>query len=216
MALEHQNTFNGANLTFPNLGIHFVLAEIIKFRKQLTVRSEFKSQSGWDDNLNYYMMEELEKLADTLESITYNPEPTPKEVLEAQSADTARSLNDDYSGFSMNNDNVVMPSALPRNVVWDLSGTDTDIPQMAPSNCPNDAARGFVTALDRLFVEMTRLDSRFQPQMITKYESVMMRSLLNTLYTITQRKGGEVMRSDIPTGTLPSQESLTFGASGAK
>ena len=41
-----QNTFKGVNLEFPNLGIHFMLAEVIKFRKQLTVRQEFKSQSG--------------------------------------------------------------------------------------------------------------------------------------------------------------------------
>ena len=43
-----ENTFKGANTEFPNLGIHFILAEIIKFRKQLTVRQEFKSQSGWN------------------------------------------------------------------------------------------------------------------------------------------------------------------------
>ena len=49
-----QNTFKGANTEFPNLGIHFILSEIIKFRKQLTVRQEFKSQSGWNNALNRY------------------------------------------------------------------------------------------------------------------------------------------------------------------
>lgn len=210
MALEPENTFVGTNMEFPNLGIHFVLAELIKFRKQLTVRQEFRSQSGWDNALNSYMVEELEKMADTLENITYNPDPTPKEVLEVQAADTTRSLNDDYNVNALSLDNVVMPSAAPKRVVWDLSGTDLDIPQMTPENCPNDSARSFITALDRTFVAMTRLDSRFQPTMITKYESTMMRSMLNVLYTITQRKGGEAMRSDIPTGTLPSQEDGTF------
>ncbi len=214
MALEPENTFTGTNMTFPNLGIHFILAEIVKFRKQLTVRQEFRSQSGWDNALNSYMVEELEKIADTLENITYNPDPTPKEVLEVQAADTTRSLNDDYNVYAMSNDNVVMPSSHPKNVVWDLTGTDIDIPQMNPVNCPNDSARSFVTALDRFFVALTCLDSRFQPTMITKYESTMMRSMLNTLYTITQRKGGEAMRSDIPTGTLPSQQEGTFPAVG--
>lgn len=207
------NTFAGANLSFSNDGIHFMLAEVIKFRKQLTVRQEFKSQSGWDNSLNSYMIEELEKLADTLENITYNPDPTPKEVLELQAADTTRSLNDDYNTYAMANDNVVMPAKLERPVVYDLTGQDPDIPQLTPENCPNDAARGFITALDNLFVALTRLDSRFQPMMITKYESLMMRSLLNTLYTITQRKGGEAARSDIPTGTLPTQEASTFQGS---
>ena len=104
-----------------------------------------------------------------------------------------------------------MPVGVNRIVTWDLTGADVDIPQLAPSNCPNDAARSFTAALDNFFVELTRLDSRHQPYSLTKYESVMMRSLLNVLYTLTQRKGGEVNRSDIPTGTLPSDEAATFG-----
>ena len=206
-----ENTFEGANLEFPNLGIHFVLAEIMKVRKQLVVRQEFRSQSGWDNALNSYMIEELEKLADTLENITYNPDVVPKEVLELQAADTTRALADDYNAYALAHDNVVMPSGRPRKIVWDLTGSDPDVPQLTIENCPNDIARTFVTQLDNLFVELTRLDSRFQPQMITKYESTMMRGVLNTLYTITQRKGGETNRSDIPTGTLPSQEAGTFG-----
>ena len=103
-----------------------------------------------------------------------------------------------------------MPVSLERDVVWDLTGTHLDIPQMTPENCKNDAGRAFIAGLDRLFVELTRLDSRNQSQTITKYESVMMRNLLNELYTITQRKGGEINKSDISQGTLPSQDPDTF------
>lgn len=206
-----ENTFEGANLEFPNIGIHFLLAEIVKFRKQLTLRSEFRSQSGWDNALNSYMITELEKLADTLENITYNPDVVSQEVLELQAADTTRSLADDYNAYALAHDNVVMPSGRVRKIVWDLTGIDPDVPQLTVANCPNDSARSFVTHLDNVFVELTRLDSRFQPQMITKYESTMVRAMLTTLYTITQRKGGELNRSDIPVGTLPSQEPATFG-----
>tara|TARA_R110000824_G_scaffold10866_1_gene47538 strand:+ start:36032 stop:36676 length:645 start_codon:yes stop_codon:yes gene_type:complete len=209
---EYQNTFLGANLEFPNLGVHFLLAEIVKFRKQLTVRQEFKSQSGWNDGLNRYMVTELEKLADTLENITYNPDSFSLEELEAQAGDTSRSLNEDYNEYALTQDNVLMPVGVNRTLSWDLTGADVDMPQLSPQNCPNDYARTFVAALDNFFVELTRLDSRHQPYAITKYESVMMRSLLNVLYTLTQRKGGEVNRSDIPTGTLPSDEVSTFRA----
>jgi hypothetical protein len=200
------NTFDGYQREFPNSGIHFLLAEIIKFRKQLTLRSEFRSQSGWDNGLNSYMVKELEKLGDTLENITYNPDSFTQEELEIQAADTNRSLADDYSETALTSDNVLMFTRIQRPVVWDLSGNDTDIPQMTTIICPNDAARAFVTHLDTLFTESTRLDSRYQASSITKYESVMLRSLLNELYTITQRKGSEVNKSDIPQGTLPSQE----------
>ena len=205
-----ENTFTGANLEFPNLGIHFILAEVIKFRKQLTVRQEFKSQSGWNNALNRYMITEIEKLGDTLENITYNPDILTLEELEAQAGDSTRNVADDYNELALTQDNVLMPVGVSRKVTWDLTGTDVDIPQLHPSNCPNDAARSFTAALDNFFVELTRLDSRHQPYSLTKYESVMMRALLNILYTLTQRKGGEVNRSDIPTGTLPSGESATF------
>ena len=206
-----ENTFKGANTEFPNLGIHFILAEIIKFRKQLTVRQEFKSQSGWNNALNRYMVTEIEKLGDTLENITYNPDNLTLEELEAQAGDSTRNVADDYNELALTQDNVLMPVGVNRRVTWDLTGADVDIPQLAPTNCPNDAARSFTAALDNFFVELTRLDSRHQPYSLTKYESVMMRSLLNVLYTLTQRKGGEVNRSDIPTGTLPSDEAATFG-----
>lgn len=206
-----ENTFKGANMEFPNLGIHFILAEIVKFRKQLTVRQEFKSQSGWNNALNRYMITEIEKLGDTLENITYNPDNLTLEELEAQAGDSTRDVADDYNELALTQDNVLMPVGVNRIVTWDLTGTDVDIPQLNPANCPNDAARSFTAALDNFFVELTRLDSRHQPYSLTKYESVMMRSLLNVLYTLTQRKGGETNRSDIPTGTLPSDEPTTFG-----
>ena len=206
-----QNTFKGANTEFPNLGIHFILSEIIKFRKQLTVRQEFKSQSGWNNALNRYMVTEIEKIGDTLENITYNPDALTQEELEAQAADTTRAVADDYNDVALTQDNVLMPVGVNRTVTWDLTGNDVDIPQLHPGYCPNDAARSFIVGLDNLFVELTRVDSRHQPYSLTKYESVMVRSLLNVLYTLTQRKRGEINRSDIPTGTLPSDEPSTFG-----
>lgn len=204
------NTFSSANTEFPNEGIHFILAEIMKFRKQLTVRPEFKSQSGWTDALNAYMQEELERLSDTLENITYNPDEVLKDELEKQAADTQRKLSEDYNNRALTADNVLLPAVPTRPIVWDLSGVNLDIPQMTPENCPNDFGRAFITKLDYLFVMLTRLDSRFQPITISKSESAMVRTALNALYSICQRKGGEANKSDIPTGTLPSQEAATF------
>jgi len=98
---EHQNTFRGSNVEFPNLGIHFILAEVIKIRKQLTVRQEFRSQSGWNDALNRYMVTEIEKLGDTLENITYNPDNLTLEELEGQAGDSTRSVADDYNDLAL-------------------------------------------------------------------------------------------------------------------
>ncbi len=204
------NTFHGSNTRFANGGLHALLAEIIKFRKQLTVRTEFRAQSGWDNALNAYMVEGLEHLGNTLENITYNPASRTKEELGIDAADTTRQLADDYDAQAISSDNVVMPPGRERDVVWQLDGTDVDIPQMTTDNCPNDFARIFITGLDGFFTEATRVDSRFNRNVITKNESVMLRNLLDELYTVCQRKGGEANRTDIVQGTLPSQEPETF------
>jgi len=206
------STFKGSHLSFSNDGIHFMISEIITFRKQLTKRitQDFKTQSGWDNAMNRFMVTNLEKLADTLENITYTEGSFTQEELEANAANTARSLSDDYEVSSISADNVVMPVGVEREVIWKLDGSDPDIPQLTQENCPNDFARGFVTLLDKVFCELTRLDSRNNYLVITKYESVMMRSLLESLYAITQRKGGEANRMDIPSGTLNKDEPSTF------
>lgn len=207
-----ENTFDGANMLFTNRGIHVMLGEVMHFRKQLTVRPEFKGQSGWTDALNRFMVNGLERIADTLENITYNPTDKSQAELEAEAADTTRSLSDDYDAKSINVDNVVMPGKRDMPVVWKLDGSDLDFPQIDPQSHPNTYGRMFITGIDELFVMLTRLDSRFQPNTMTRDESVMVRAHLNTLYTLLQRKGGEVNKPEIPTGTLPSQEVETFSA----
>lgn len=207
-----QNTFEGVNRKFRNQTIHFMLAEIMKFRKQLTVRPEFKQQSGWDNALNKFMMDELEKIADTLENVTYNPATATLEELEAAAADTSNSLAQDYADgtYSIHTDNVLQSIEPEIEIIWDLTGSDPDIPQPSEDHFKNDFGRLFIKGLDTLFSSMTRLDCRHQGQGVTKYESVITRGKLDALYTITQRKGGEVNKTNIAAGTLPSEEADTF------
>lgn len=208
--MERQSTFYGAVLSFPNRGIHAVLAEIIKFRRQAVLRSEFLSQSGWGDALNAYMVRELEKIKETVSRITYNPDARTKEEIERDAANVETTLAGGFNAASINTDDILVSSSQSIPIVWDLI-SDPNIPQLTPDNCPNDVARMFITGLDHLFVQCTRLDSRYQPQMITKSESAMIiNGYLNPLYTICQTKGGEANKSDIPTGVLPSLEETTF------
>lgn len=207
-----ENTFRGHHKSTNNRGIYALCEEIINFRKQLTVRPEIRSQSGWNNSLNNFMVTRLERIADTLESVTYSPSGQTQEELETQASDTARSLAEDYNATSVNTDDLLLPAGREVEFRWVLDGTDPDIPQLTVADCPNDWAYAFITDLDSIFVDVTRLDSRSQPSTITKYESAMIRSRLNELFTVTQRKGGEANRNDVPTGTLPSQEPGTLEA----
>lgn len=206
------NTFRNYHPETYNRGIYALCEELINFRKQLTVRPEIKSQSGWNDSLNTFMATRLERVADTLESVTYSPSGQTQEELEEQASDTTRSLHDDYNSTSVNTDNLLLPAGRAIPFRWVLDGSDPDIPQLTLADCPNDWAYAFITDLDSIFVDVTRLDSRSQPSTITKFESAAIRARLNELYTIVQRKGGEANRNDVPTGTLPSQEPGTLNS----
>lgn len=209
------NSFTNLNPKFANVGIHFAVDEAMKFRMQLTKRNEFKSMSGWNDAMNRYMQTELEKMNQTLSRMTYNPDGDTQEDLEAQAADTTRTLKDEFNAVSMRHDNVLGPVPLEREVEYDFTGADPDIPQPTKDVYVNEVARNFIQMLDRYIVELTRLDSRHEYDMITKYESRMMKDqFLNVLWTLTEVKGGEVNRSDIPSGVLNKDEPSTFNAGG--
>lgn len=205
-----ENTFKGANQAFANTGIHFILGQIINFRKQITSRTEFKAQSGWGDPLNQYMQEELQRLRKTLARITYNIENKTKDQLEKEAGDTAIQLKDEFTALSLTSDQVLMPPVKIRPLTWNLDGSDVDIPQLSATEFLNQDARSFVTGLDEFFVQLTRLDSRHAAETITKHESAMMLAYLNSLYTLTVDRGGELQKSDISVGTLPSQDPETF------
>lgn len=224
--LVQQNTFAGANMQFSNVGLQLLVGEIINFRTQLVVRPEFQSQSGWDDALNTFMLAGLNELASTIKSITYV---APTTTLSGGAAVVTSLSANPVSGAvpsgstptsapapaTVTPENVVLPPAYKHNVVWDLSGNSPNIPQVNPTTIPNNFGRAFITLLDRLFVESTRLDSRHQVLTITQYESAMLGAMLNQMYSLLQQFGGSANQTATPAGTLPSQESQTFqGAPG--
>lgn len=210
-----ENTFKGANTAFANTSIHGILAQVMNFREQLTARlSETQARAGWGDPLNLYMQEELQRIRKTLARITYNIDSKTKDELENEAGDTDAQLKDEFSKLSFTSDQVLMPPPKVRPLVWDLSGASLDLPQLTPENCPNAPFRAFVTLLDEFFVQMTRLDSRHCYTYITKHESSFMNTYLDQMYAITVDFGGENSKADISSGTLPSQESKTFLASG--
>lgn len=214
-----KNTFTGAVLAFPNRGIHFMIAEVMTLRKQLFLRTEFKSQSGWNDAMNQYLKDELEKIAQTVKRITYSPSgDDPAVVREARIAeakDTAKKLSDVFDGKSINSDDLVMPANVwEKELPYDLTGAHPDFPQPTLDRIPNDFARAFVVALDNYVVTATNLDSRTQPATINAYESAQLQALLNEMYAIAMIKGGEANRVDVPTGLAMSERPTTFNADG--
>jgi len=214
-----QNTFTGAVLQFPNRGIHFLISETMTFRKQLTPRKEFTSQSGWNDAFNDYLKRQLEALCVTVKRITYAVSSSDAEAVRKKRLEDAKNtetgLVESFDGKSINSDEAVMP-AMTRDgeLTYDWTGADPDFPQPTVGLVPNDHARSIIAGLDNFVVTATNLDSRTQPSTINKTEAVQLLHLLNELHSICMLKGGEANRAEIPTGLMPSQRSETFNADG--
>lgn len=215
-----KNTFTGMVKEVVNTGILFVIAEVLGFRVQLTMRDEFKSQSGWNDSLNGYVMRRLEAIRQTVARVTYSPsesDPEATRIKRIQEAkDTSTTLAAAFGDESINNDDLVMPvGAVPSELSYDLSGAHPDYPQPTAANIPNNHARALVTKLDQVVTTLTRLDSRTQPSTINAPESAQIQAMLGEAYAIAKEKGGEANRADTPSGVTPSQEVATFNHDGS-
>jgi hypothetical protein len=215
-----KHTFTGLVPSFPNKGIHFLITEALTFRKQLTIRDEFRSQSGWNDAMNGYIKRQLEALAQTVKRITYSPSGSDPDAVKDQriqeAKDTSLKLADVFDGTSINSDDLVMPSTgMPKTVPFELSGNHPDFPQPTHDIIENDFARTFVIGLDSFIVSASQLDSRTQPSTINAMESAQLQSLLNELYFVAEIKGGEENRVETPTGLMPSDRPGTYNYDGS-
>ena len=215
-----KNTFTGAVLSFANRGIHLFCDEGFNFRKQLTVRPEFRAESGWNNALNDFMKSRLEELAETVKRVTYSTttsDPAANKAARiADAKNTDATLADAFDGKSINTDEIVMAApVVDKQLAYDLTGADPNVPQPTPELLPNDIARAFVIGVDNLIVAATNLDSRTQPATINAMEAAQLLTLLNEMYALCMLKGGEENRVETPTGVLPVQRASTFNADGA-
>jgi hypothetical protein len=135
-----------------------------------------------------------------------------QEQLLKTAADTTKSLKDMFNANSPGSDNLLMMATPDRPIVHVVDGSDPNVPLIDPAVFQNDHGRLFISGLDNFAVQASRLDSRNDPQFITKYESAMLQAILLDLWTITKVFGGEANRANTPTGTLPSQEGNTVKA----
>lgn len=214
-----RNTFTGHVPEFPNKALHAIISEVLTFRKQLTVRPEFTSQSGWNDPLNAYMKKNIEKIAHTVVRVAHDiSEGTGELTLArriAEAKDTGTTAASQVDADSINTDDLVMSApVINRPLPYNFTGSDKNLPQPTPEKIPNDWARSFICDLDALVVQITNLDSRSQAATINAPEVAQLQATLNELYMICLLKGGEANRTEIPTGVLPNEMPNTFNYGG--
>lgn len=217
--MPEQNSFTNARLNdIVNEDIHTILGKVMSFRRQLTSRTEFKSQSGWDTPMNNFMVARLEDIAKYLQYCTVKVDTRSQSELETEAADNSISLAESYEKakeVAFAHDNILGSVGVPIPVVYDLTGQDPNYPQPTEELIPNPEARNFIKKLDKMFVELTCLDSRHSPYGIEKYDSTKVREhYLSKLYAACQNFGGESNRQDVPTGVMASDLPDSFNANG--
>jgi len=206
-----QNSFAGLRTKVGNLGCRAVIAEMISFRKNLTLKAEFDESSGWNDPLNQWMADELGRIRRTIGLVSTQKALADQEALNAQrKTDAANEDQTLKSRYSTSNpitaDDIQLPSsAVPGNVLpYDFSGADPDIPQVFGKK--NTMLVEFCTQLDIAIKETTRLDCQGAGQTIPLQQGAMIVAMLDSLFTILQEKGGQANRRDIADGTSRSQD----------
>lgn len=206
-----EHSFYSTVMTFHNLDIHALLGKIMSFRIQLITRPELRRVSGWNDALTNYISRELERISDQLAVTTHSMSGRTRDDWRTIAKNTEGSLADSYDKNTLAADELLGPPGVPRTIVWDLTGTDPNIPQLDPNLHQNTELRHFIILLDRLFVEASRCQSRHNPRMIDAADSAILRvHFLEPLYALNERYGGSVNSSDAPNGVLPSEEPETF------
>lgn len=214
-----QNSFTGLVPACTNRGIHAIVDEAMSLRMQLVKRPERDSLSGWNDALNFFMLQQLEKLRKTVARVTYNPSGSNPEDVRSQRMAEAGDVN--VTLGSLHNDGAVHYDDLMLAVrerqeefPYDFSGADRNIPQPTPEFVPNHWLRTFIRNLDAFVVHVSRLDSRHEPGTVNPYESAQITMLLQGLYAMCLDKGGAFNRNDTPDGVTPLQETQTFNFNG--
>lgn len=214
-----QNTFTGLVRQCTNAGIHAVVDEMMAFRMQLVKRPERASLSGWNDALNFFLLQQLEKIRRTVARVTYAPSSSnPEEVRQlrmAQAGDVNVTLGALHNDGAVHYDDIMLATReRVREFPYDFTGADPNFPQPTPELFPNHWLRTFIIELDAIVVGLTRLDSRHEPGTINQYESAQVTMMLQGLHTLALEKGGAYNRNDIPDGVTPLEEKATFNYAG--
>lgn len=215
------NTFAGLRLNVNNMGIRAVIAESIAFRQQLTRKAEFNDASGWDDPLNRWLCQELNRVKVSLGMLTTEKASADQDALQAEREANAADENLDLltiynDGKPISMDDIQMPAAssVAGTLPYTFDGSDPNIPQVVGK--PNVQLVNFCTLLDQMIVESTRLACQSSGKTIPQNESAILQQYLNAMFAICQEKGGQANRREIADGTGPVEDKAAdvIGADG--
>lgn len=223
-----RHTFTGLRTTFPNLGIHYVIAkQVLPLRILIVQQGAGKQEGPIDVNLMTAIHDGVDNITKTLKTLTFtgqsnlaNADLATRRKAQAdfisKSADAAYSVEkmaeDLGASFA---DALLQPVGInDPTVSFDFKGNDPDYPQPTPGRFPNNDIRMIIVGLDLITVYMTTMPSASMRRQINQEDNARLQAQFADLYAATSW-GAQRSEPYNPTGTMRSQLDAVFNADGS-
>ena len=223
-----RHTFTGLRTTFPNLGLHYVIAkQVLPLRVLIVQQGAGKQEGPIDVNLMTAIHDGIDNISRTLKTLTF----TGAGDLANADLATRRKAQADFIGKSAAAEYTVEKMATDLGasfadallqpvgindptVSFDFKGQDPDYPQPTPGRFPNNDIRMILVGLDLITVYMTTMPSASMRRQINQEDNARLQAQFADLYAATSW-GAQRSEPYNPTGTMRSQLDGVFNADGS-
>lgn len=198
--------FRNAITEFRNIHIIAAMRPLMNFRTDLIANDEFRSRGGTDDPTRDHFLKHLLVCDVTRRHVTQNPDgDTDLQGKIAKAIDTKSELEIGTNPFG--GDDIQGLSGSMVDLIWELDGTNSDIPLMSQLKDSFKQSVGVLIlgALDRAIVNWTRLESRHRTRFITPEDSMRIYGEYQQIYGVIVSQLGTANRVDV-LQVLPSEE----------
>jgi hypothetical protein len=176
-------------------------------RAELVANDEFSDRGGTDDPTRLHLKNLLLDCDKVRRHVTHNPDNADlgDKIIKAIDPDGSAEVNEHPFG----GDDIQNSSGGLIDLIWDLDGTDSDIPLLSQLTSKFKGSTGGILlgAIDRCIVNWTRLNSRDRTRFVTRFDSMRIYGAYQEILGYVNMYLGDENRVDVAQ-TLPSDEPL--------
>lgn len=207
MAKPGQEQFRRAITSFRNLHIIAAMRPLLTMRTELIANDEFADRGGTDSPTQHSMRVLLLDCDKIRRHVTHNPDQLDLGAKIAQAIDPSAQISLGQKPFG--GDDIQTSSGGLVDLLWDLDGSDPDIPLLSQLTSKFKQSTGGILlgAIDRAISNWTRLNSRDRTRFITTSDSMRMYGEYQQILGVIDMYLGDDNRVDVAQ-VLPTDEPL--------
>lgn len=207
MSSVGKEQFRRAITQFRNLHIMAALRPLLVMRTELMSNDEFSDRGGTDDPTQAHLRGLLVSCDKIRRHVTHNPDKLDLGDKIAKAIDPDATIDIGENPFG--GDDIQNSSGGLIDLMWNLDGTDPDIPLLSQLTTKFKTSTGGILlgAIDKAIVAWTRLNSRDRTRFITRQDSMRIYGLYQEILGYINMYLGDDNRVDVAQ-VLPSDEPL--------